>query len=132
MYHSRQVIEARSKVESVAGISKLRYGTLWQFSRKQHFIVPTQTQWTCIQRLSPKNKEVSPYIPLQAGYRSKEQSSTHIWLHVTSLAIPFLQYYVIFFMFQFFKFYLSALPPLSLPYYQNTACLFLFWPSSLL
>jgi hypothetical protein len=33
--------------------------------------VPTQTQRTRVQRLSPKNKEVSPYIPLQAGYRSK-------------------------------------------------------------
>jgi hypothetical protein len=26
---------------------------------------------------------------LQGGYRSKTQSSTHIWLHVTSLAISF-------------------------------------------
>jgi hypothetical protein len=76
------------------------------------FIVPAQTQQTHVQRLSPKNKGVSPYIPLQAGYRSKKQSSTHIWLHVTSLAISFSQCYVIF-MFQFFKFYLSAL--LSLP-----------------
>jgi hypothetical protein len=39
-----------------------------------------------IQKLSPENKEVSPYVPLQASYRSKKQSFTHIWLHVTLLA----------------------------------------------
>jgi hypothetical protein len=33
-----------------------------------------------IQRLSPKNKGDLPYIHLQAGYRSKKQSLTHIWL----------------------------------------------------
>jgi hypothetical protein len=75
--------------------------------------VPAQTQQTHVQKLSPENKEVSPYISLQAGYRSKKQSSTHTWLHVTSLAISFPQCYVTFFMFQFFKFSLSAL--LSLP-----------------
>jgi hypothetical protein len=69
----------------------LRYRTLRQFSRKQHFIVLTQTQQTHIQRLSCKNKRVSPYIPLQAGCRSKKQSATHIWLHVTLLAISFPQ-----------------------------------------
>jgi hypothetical protein len=75
--------------------------------------VLAQTQQTCVQRLSPKNKGVSLYIPLQAGYRSKKQSSTHIWLHVTLLAISFPQCYVTFFMFQLFKFYLSAMPSLS-------------------
>jgi hypothetical protein len=82
--------------------------------------VPAQTQWTRVQRLSPENKEVSPYIPLQVGYRSKRQSSTHRWLRVTSLAISFSQCYVTF-MFQFFKFYLSALPsppPASLSEHQ--------------
>jgi hypothetical protein len=78
---------------------KQRYGTLKQFSRKQHFIVSAQTQWTRVRRLSPENKEVSPYIPLQAGYRSKKQSLTHIWLHAISLAISFPQCYVTFFMF---------------------------------
>jgi hypothetical protein len=51
---------------------KLRYETLRQFSRKQHFILLAQIQQTRVQRLSPKNKGVSPYIPLQAGYRSKK------------------------------------------------------------
>jgi hypothetical protein len=83
---------------------KLRYGTLRQFSRKQHFIVPAQIQQTHVQRLSPKNKKGTPYIPLQAGYRSKKQNSTHIWLHVTSLAVSFLHCYVTFFMFPIFKF----------------------------
>jgi hypothetical protein len=31
-----------------------------------------------IQRLSPENKGTLPYIPLQAGYRIKKQSLTHI------------------------------------------------------
>jgi hypothetical protein len=39
-----------------------------------------------IQRLSPKNKGALPYISLQAGYRSKKQGLTHIWLHTTLLA----------------------------------------------
>jgi hypothetical protein len=39
-----------------------------------------------IQRLSLKNKGALPYLPLQAGYRSKKQSLTHIWLLVISLA----------------------------------------------
>jgi hypothetical protein len=39
-----------------------------------------------IQRLSSENKGALPYIPLQAGYRSKKQSLTHIWLLVISLA----------------------------------------------
>jgi hypothetical protein len=91
---------------------KLRHGTLRQVSMKQHFIVPAQTQQTHVQRLSPENKEVSPYISLQACYRSKQQSLTSIWLHVTLLAISFPQCYVSFFMFQFFKFYLSAMSSL--------------------
>jgi hypothetical protein len=41
--------------------------------------------------------------------QKQKQSSTRIWLHVTSLAISFPQCYVNF-MFQFFKFFLSALP----------------------
>jgi hypothetical protein len=39
-----------------------------------------------IQRLSPENKGALPYIPLQAGYKSKKQSLTHTWLLVMSLA----------------------------------------------
>jgi hypothetical protein len=50
---------------------KMRYRTLRQFSRKQHVIVLAQTH---VQRLSLKNKGVSPYISLQASYRSKKQS----------------------------------------------------------
>jgi hypothetical protein len=38
------------------------------------------------QRLSHKNKGALPYIPLQTGYRSKKQTSTHIWLHEYLLA----------------------------------------------
>jgi hypothetical protein len=55
-------------------------------SRKEHFIVPAQTQWTHVQRLSPKNKGVSPYIPLQTGYRRKKQALIHIRLYFILLA----------------------------------------------
>jgi hypothetical protein len=54
-------------------------------SRKQCFIVPTQTQRTGGQRLSPENKGVSPYTPLQAGYRSKKQGLVHIRLYLILL-----------------------------------------------
>jgi hypothetical protein len=82
--------------------------------------VLAQTQWTCKQRLSPENKGVSPYIPLQAGYRSKKQSLTHIWLHMTLLVISFLQCYMTFLMFQFFKFISLLCHPFPLLHYQNT------------
>jgi hypothetical protein len=38
-------------------------------TRKQRFIVLAQTY---VQRLSPENKGVSPYIPLQAGNKGKK------------------------------------------------------------
>jgi hypothetical protein len=56
-------------------------------SRKQDFIVLAQTQWTCVQRLSPENKGVSPYMPLQAGYTSKKRGLIHVWLYLILLAI---------------------------------------------
>jgi hypothetical protein len=54
-------------------------------SRKQCSIVPAETQWTHVQRLSSENKGVSPYTPLQTSYRGNKitkQGLTHIWLHV--------------------------------------------------
>jgi hypothetical protein len=48
--------------------------------------IPAVAQQILTQRLSPENKGVLPYIPLQAGYRSKKQSLTHIWLHASLLA----------------------------------------------
>jgi hypothetical protein len=73
-------------LQIIAGVCYLRYGTLEAISRKQHFFVPAQTQRTHVQRLSPENKGVSPYIPLQAGYRSKKQDLIHIWLCLILLA----------------------------------------------
>jgi hypothetical protein len=55
-------------------------------SRKQRFIVQAQTQRTHVQRLSPENKGVSLYLPLQAGYRSKKQGLIHVWLYLILLA----------------------------------------------
>jgi hypothetical protein len=52
-------------------------------ARKQHFIVLAQSQQSHGKRLSPKNKGVSPYVSLQAGYRGnkiKKQGLTHMWL----------------------------------------------------
>jgi hypothetical protein len=94
--------------------------------------VLAQTQGIHVQRLSPENKEVSPYIPLQAGYRSKKAKLNPHMAACDLLAISFPQCYVSFFMFQFFNLYLSALPSLPLPHFQNTTCLFLFWSSSVL
>jgi hypothetical protein len=70
----------------VAGVCWLRYGTLEAISKKQHFIVPAQTQQTHVQTLSPENKGVSPYVPLQAGYRSKKQGLVHRWLYIILVA----------------------------------------------
>jgi hypothetical protein len=63
----------------------MRYRTLREFSRKQLFIVPAQTQQTRVQRLSPKNKGVSPFIPLQASYRSKKARSNPYMVIYNSL-----------------------------------------------
>jgi hypothetical protein len=84
-----------------------RNGTLRQFSRKQHCTI----KWIEVQRLSPENKGGLPYIPLHAGYRSKKQGLTHIWLYTSLLATSPTpaQCYMIF-KFRFFKFYLSAMP----------------------
>jgi hypothetical protein len=59
--------------------------------------------------------------------RSKKQSSTHIWLHVTSLAISFLQCYVTF-MFQFFKFYLYFAIPSPCLIVRTQSVSFLAFP----
>jgi hypothetical protein len=103
--------------------------------RKQYLLsCRQQLNGIHIQRLSPKNKGVSPYTPLQAGYRSEKQGLTHVWLHVTLLATspPVL---LTFFMFRFFK-VLSPGYAISsfLLHYQNTDLFvsFFFWPSSLL
>jgi hypothetical protein len=51
--------------------------------------MPAVTQWIHIQKLSPQNKGALPHIPLQAGYRNEEQSLTHIWLLIISVATSF-------------------------------------------
>jgi hypothetical protein len=81
-----------SPIRNVAGGCWLRYGTLETISRKQYFIVPVQTQWTHVQRLSPENKGISPFRPLQADYRSKKQGLIHMWLYLILLATLTLGY----------------------------------------
>jgi hypothetical protein len=71
-------------------IFKQRNGTPRLFW-KQYLLACQRDSQIPIQRLSPENKRVLPYIPLQAGYRSKKQGLTHIWLYtsllVTSLSV---------------------------------------------
>jgi hypothetical protein len=102
-----------------------------QFSRKQHFVVLAQTQRTHVQRLSAENKEVSPYIPLQAGYRSKKQSSTIyscMWLYWLFYFPSAMWPSLCFSSLNFIPLLCHSFPLL---HYQNTS-LFLFWSSSLL
>jgi hypothetical protein len=62
-------------ISPVVVLQDIRAGNLDNEAfRKALFIsVPAAAQRTPIQRLSPKNKGALPYIPLQAGYRSKKQ-----------------------------------------------------------
>jgi hypothetical protein len=94
--------------------------------------MPAVGQQIHIQRLSSENKGVSPYIPLQAGYRSKKQGLTHIWLHGNYwLLHP--QCYVTFFTFRFLSFTCLLCHPLPLLHFQNPDLLVsFFWPSFLL
>jgi hypothetical protein len=74
-----------------------------------------------------------PYMPLQAGYRSKEQGLTHIWLHATILSTSLPSALWSSSHLDSFKFYLPAKPsPLSCYIIRTQTCLLLFWPSSLL
>jgi hypothetical protein len=120
-----------------------QYRTLRQFKRKQHFIVAVQTLQTHVQRLSPENKGVSPYISLQAGHRSKKQGLkcgymqsyrlfylTAMWLSLFSPTLC----YVSFSMFGFIRFFsLCYAIPTSLQPYQNTSlcvCLLVLLPTT--
>jgi hypothetical protein len=70
-------------------------------------------------KAKPENQGVSCYIPLQAGYRSKKQGVSYIWLHANIQATS-LSCYVTFSMFRFLKFYLHYAIPSSQLLYQNT------------
>jgi hypothetical protein len=48
--------------------------------------VPVVAQQIPIQKLSPENKGALPSIPLQAGYSSKKQGLTPMWLYASLLA----------------------------------------------
>jgi hypothetical protein len=85
---------------------KLRYRILRQFSRKQNCLVDL-----CLKAELQEQRGL-PLYTLASRLQKQKQSLACIWLHVTSLAISFPQCYVTFFMFQFFQFYLSALPSL--------------------
>jgi hypothetical protein len=67
-------------------IFKQGNGTPKAFQETVFISMPAMAQQIPIQRLSLKNKVALPYIPLQAVYRSKKQSLTHIWLYSSLLA----------------------------------------------
>jgi hypothetical protein len=86
-------------------------------------------------KAEPREQKSLTLYTLASRYRSKNQSSTHIWLHVTSLAISVSQCCVTFFMFQFFKFYLSALPslpPASLPEHSLSVSFLALLPATVI
>jgi hypothetical protein len=60
---------------------ELRYWTLKQFSRKQHFIVMAQTQWTRVQRLSPENKRSHLIYPCKQVTEAKIRSNPYMVTH---------------------------------------------------
>jgi hypothetical protein len=70
--------------------------------------VAAQTQWTRVQRLSPKNKEVSPYILASRLQEQNAKLNPHI------AACDFIGYFVSLLLcdlhVSILKFYLSALP----------------------
>jgi hypothetical protein len=108
--------------------------------RKQGFILPAQMPVEC-PKLSPENKGVLPYVPLQASYRGnkiKTRFNPYMvicnWIgYFTLVLVPFYPYCYVTFTIGFFRFYLSAMPSLPPCYSIRTqVCLFLFWSSSLL
>jgi hypothetical protein len=80
------ISEPRTSPQKCSGNLRQRRGTPRLFQEAVFISVPAAAQQIHIQRLSPENKGVSSYIPLQAGYRNKQQGLTHIWLHVTLFA----------------------------------------------
>jgi hypothetical protein len=103
---------------NVKGISNRHMG--YQDFSGINIRVPAVAQWIHIQR---KNKVVSPYIPLQAGYRSKKQGLTHIWLRATLLAtlLPVLHDLL-----SFVSLLCHPLPPATLSEHR-LACFFFFF-----
>jgi hypothetical protein len=92
---------------------KIRKWGTKSFWEAMFISMPAVPQQIHIQRLNPENKGALPYIPFPAGYRSKKQSLTHIWLLVISLATSS-SVLCDHFQVPFFKFHLPAiLSPLS-------------------
>jgi hypothetical protein len=80
-------------VEHLPGVTGKRchekYTHIYTLEESQVEIWDTEAVMLCQHRpsgLSPKDNGVSPYIPLQAGYRSKKQGLIHIWLYTILLA----------------------------------------------
>jgi hypothetical protein len=109
------------------GNLKLRYGTLRQFSRKQHFNVLEQTQWTRVQSLSPENRILTLYTLASRLQKQKAKFIPHM------AAYDFIGCFISYVTFSsnFLSFICLHCHLFPLPHYQNTACLFLFWSSTL-
>jgi hypothetical protein len=102
--------------QKCCGILEHRHGTLRHFYSKQHFIVLSQTQKTCVQRLSPASR-----------LQKQEARFNPYMVTCNSVAYFNPQCYVTFFTFRLFKYFLPSMP-LPPPCYfiitQN--CSFLF------
>jgi hypothetical protein len=80
--HTPATREMKSTVSAIPEASpqkcygnlKMRYRTLKQFNRKQHFIVPAQTQWapitlyTLASKLQKQEARFNPYMGLESIY----------------------------------------------------------------
>jgi hypothetical protein len=102
----------------VAGSYKLRNGTLRQISTDPADSCPKTEPW--------EQRGLTLYT-LASKLQKQKQNSTHMWLHVTLLAISFPQCYVTF-MFQFFQFYLCF--AISSPVLSSEHSLYVFFSTS--
>jgi hypothetical protein len=114
------------------GNLKLRYGTLRQFSRKEHFLVPAQTQRIHFKGWAQRTKRSHLIYPCKHVTEAKSKAQPtygYMWLHwlfySPSVMWPSS-------CFSSLSFISLLCHPFPLPRYQNTACLFLFWSFSLL
>jgi hypothetical protein len=97
----------------------------WSRLQEATFIVPAQTPADLCPKAEPQEQRYLTIYTL-ASRLQKQKAKLNPHMAVTSLAISFPQCYVTF-MFQFFKFYLFALPSLP-PVLWSEHSLFLFCP----
>jgi hypothetical protein len=114
------------------GNLKLRYGTLRQISRKQHWLCPHRPSILMSKGWAPRTKGSHLLHPCKQLQKQKTKFNPHM------AACDFIGYFILLVLCDhlhvsvFVSFIFLLCHPFPLPHYQNTACLFLFWSSSLL